>query len=171
MNGKLELSITPEDLQYEIQQLVESIAADEIRKLVKQTAAELVRKEVGKILEPLVVSVLTDEKFDFQTGWHSYKHKADLEGRIKRYVIDFLDQPCYLYSSSSSKPSERLRASSSNSEMSRLEHFMRFAIEKYFDEHINKKMELLVKKYVIEKSNLQEIAKNQMKSLLENQLK
>lgn len=170
MRGKVELEITAEDLQHQLRELVKETAGEEMTKMIRQTAEELVRKEIEKILEPLVLEVLTNEEFDFRDSYCGYKSKVELDDRIKSYVIGFLDQPCFEYSKSSSKPSERLHPSSQQDACSRLEYFLVFAIERYFDKHINEKMNVLVQKYLVDKGALQEIAKGQMKELLDAQI-
>jgi hypothetical protein len=142
---------------------------EEITKLANSIASDLVRKEVNKILEPLVIHVLTEEKFQFQHRYFAGERKID--DKLKYLIKEYLDEPVYLYSKDSSKPSKRYHRGSSNSYPSRLESFLSFSIERYVDEHIMKKTDSLVSEYIQDKSELEEIAKTKMKELLEKKIK
>ena len=75
MKAEIKLEIQKEDILEELSGLVRELAESEITKMIREQAQKMVQKEIDKILHPLVLSVLTDGKFDFNSGYRDYKNK------------------------------------------------------------------------------------------------
>jgi len=166
MQANIAVEVHSDDISYHLREVITDLVGEEIKVLTNTLARDMVQQEIDKILEPLVISVLTKEEFSFNRGYDYYHSGTAVKGMTRLMVKDYLDQPCYSYSQSSNKPSGRLKKSSSRSDPSRLEQFLRFAIERYFDEHIEAKMADLTKNYLQGKEAIEEIAKQKMTDLL-----
>lgn len=167
MNAKVELEISKNELSDELENLVREIAEQEIIKLVNKKANELVKNEIDKILQPLVLSVLTENKFDFETGYHSYLDKRKLDDKLKSMVVSYLDNPNYLYSRTSVKPSERYKPGQGKP---LLNHLVEDRIVAYIDEEFIPKIKPIVDNFLNEKKELEEFLKNKTKELLLNSM-
>jgi hypothetical protein len=167
MEGKIDITIESEEIGYYLKEVIRELCQGEIIQMVKETAKEKVGAEIDKIIEPLVMNTLTNEKFDCTA---CYSRRDGIDNRIKEAVVKFLDQPCYAYSKTETKPSERFRASV-GCKTSRLELFMQYAIEKYMDEHLTARMAQTVKDYLQNKDEIERIAKEQTVEIIRSQLK
>lgn len=167
MKAKVELEIDKDDLTYELKELVREIAESEIRGMIKQSAKEMVTAEIDKILHPLVLKVLTEEKFDFRTGYHDYNDKYSLDNKLKSMVVDYMNRPSYLYSSDRRTPSERYMPSSSGGDnMSLINHIVKDEIKFYVDTNFVPKVKALVEELVINKKQIEESLKEQTKKMV-----
>ena len=172
MKAKIELEINKDDLSYELKELVRELAEDEIRAMIKQQANEMVRAEIDKILHPLVIRVLTEDKFDFNTGYHSYTSKAKLDEKLESMVIGYMNRPSYLYSKDKRKPSERYAASSGGGENTPLiNHIVSDEIKLFVDSEFLPKVTEMIKNFVTNKKKLEETFMAQAKQILADNLK
>ena len=167
MEGKIDITIESEEIGYYLKEVIRELCQEEIIRMVKEAATEMVRAEIDKIIEPLVMNTLTNEKFDCTA---CYSRRDGIDNRIKDAVVKFLDQPCYAYSKTATKPSERFQTST-GSKTSRLELFMQYAIEKYMEEHLTAKMAQLAKDYLQNKEEIEQIAREQTVEIIMSQLK
>lgn len=169
MNAKIELEITKEDLNYELESLIEQTCKAEITKLINEKAKEMVGAEIDKILQPLVLSVLTENKFEFESGYNGYIHKATLDDKLKSLVVKYLDRPTYAYSQTSQKPSERYKPSDSGKPL--LNRLVDDRIIAYIDDQFIPKIKPIVDSFLNEKNELEEVLKNKTRELLLNTIK
>lgn len=167
MKANINLEIDKEDLNYELRNLVEEIAADEIEKLVKTHAEQMVKEEVKRIISPIVDSYLESADVGREYSYHSdVVSRRNVDEYIKTIIIRYLDEPVYLYSRSSSKLSERYNKSSEKSEATRSERWVNEKAREFVDKELFVKLENrideVVKSLVPSEEKINEIIKNEL---------
>lgn len=169
MKANINLEIGKEDLNYELSNLVSEIASEEIEKMVKAKAAALVEQEIKRIIAPIVDSYLENALVGRSYGYHSSDpSRRPVDDYIKSILIKYLDEPCYLYSKTSSKLSERYRPSSSGgTSTTRAEYWIQDKTRRFVDEELFVKMENKIKETVSavtpSEDEIQEIIKREIK--------
>lgn len=172
MKAEIKLEIGKEDLIYELKELVRELAETEIKKMIREQANEMVKEEIDKILHPLVLKVLTEEKFDFNSGYHSYTHKASLDEKLKNMTIAYLNRPSYLYSRDKRKPSERYSESSSGGEKTALiNHIVSDEIRLFVDTEFVPKVKEMIEALVTDKKKIEEALKEQTRQMVLEKIK
>jgi hypothetical protein len=160
-----------EDLSVALKEVIEEQAAAEIRAIVRERASELVAQVLDREIDPLVMSVLTGEKFSVR-GYKDYLHSQDMAGLVKAAVVNYLDARVYHYDPSSDLPSKMVRdASDSHCGPTRLEVFLRYCIDKHIDAHIKDKMGAVTKEFIEKRGDIEKAAREQMASLLKEKFR
>jgi hypothetical protein len=171
MKAEIKLEIDKEDLTYELKELVKELAETEIKKMIRELANEMVKEEIDKILHPLVLKVLTEDKFDFNSGYMSFSHKATLDEKLKNMTIAYLNRPSYLYSRDKRKPSERYSASSSGGENTALiNHIVSDEIRLFVDTEFVPKVKEMIESLVTDKKKIEDILKEQTRQMVLDKL-
>lgn len=172
MKAEIKLDIDKEDLSYELKELVRELAEGEIKKMIKELANEMVKQEIDKILQPLVLKVLTEDKFEFNSGYHSYTHQATLDEKLKNMTIAYLNRPSYLYSKDKRKPSERYSASSSGGESTALiNHIVSDEIRLFVDTEFVPKVKEMIESLVTDKKKIEDALKEQTRQMVLERIK
>jgi hypothetical protein len=172
MKANINLELSKDDLNCELENLVAEIAAEQIKKMVKDTAKELVEKEVKRIVSPIVDSYLQAAIVGREYECNSnHIPKCEVDKYIKRTLQNYLDEPCYLYSKSSSNLSKRYKSSSSGGEKTtRAEHWIRDKVREYADTEIffkiEKSIQVSINKIAPSKEELNEIIKKEISKKL-----
>ncbi|MDY0394757.1 hypothetical protein ACFSMW_06765 [Virgibacillus halophilus] len=151
MKANIALEINKNDLNYELEKLVTRIASEEIEIMVREQAQQMVKEEVKKIISPIVDSYLNNAVVgeEYQSYHSSKPPRSEVDKYIKRVLQDYLDEPCYEFSKSSSKLSEKYRPSASGgTRTTRAEHWIADKARKYVDEELFKKMEMKIEETV-----------------------
>lgn len=165
MKAKVELEISKEDLEYELKELVSETAKPDIKKMIKTHAQPLIEAEVDKVLLPMVASVLTNEDLTFNYGYHDYPNDDKLKNRVESFTKQFLNKSVYLYSKTSTKPSDRYKSSNHGNT---LIHSIVFdCIKEYIDEEFKPQVSEMVKTFMTNKKEMEILFKEQAKKLLE----
>jgi hypothetical protein len=144
MKANISLEISKEDLNYELENLVSEIASEHIGKLVKDKAESMVEHEVKRIIAPIVDSYLkTVIVGEEHRSYHSDKPpRTDVDTYIKRTLQKYLDEPCYHYSKTASKLSEKYRPSSSGgTNTTRAEYWIMDKVREYADKELFQKID------------------------------
>lgn len=171
MKANITLEIDKEDLNYELEKLVSNIASEQIEKLVKEKAAEMVEQEVKRIIAPIVDSylqtVVVGEEYK---SYHSNKPpRTDVDTYIKRTLQNYLDEPCYRYSKTASKMSEKYMPSSSRGDQTtRAEYWIMDKVREYADSELFQKIDVkiteTIKAIVPSQDEIQEIIKREIQA-------
>lgn len=166
MKANINLELNKEDLNYELQQLIAVTAQEEITNMVRETAKQLVEEEVKKIIAPIVDSYLKNAIVG-----HPYEYNSDhipqceVNQFIERTLKRYLDEPCYLYSSSSNILSERYKHSSGD-RTTRAELWITDKVKEYADKEIytkvNKIIQDAIAKLTPSEEQLNEIIKKEI---------
>jgi hypothetical protein len=172
MKAEIKLDINKEDLTYELKELIRELSETEIKKMIREQANEMVRNEIDKILNPLVLRVLTEEKFDFNTGYHNYTNKATLDDKLRSMTISYLNRPSYLYSREKRNPSERYASSSSGGESTALiNHIVSDEIKLFVDTEFVPKVKEMINSLVTDKKKIEDTLKEQTRQMVLEKLK
>lgn len=166
MKGIIEVDFSSEDVRNTLYEVIEDMVAGQMPGLVREVAAPRIEAEITKIIKPVVQQILTKQKFKF--GRSTYGFQETLEQRLRTAVVEYLDQPCFVYSGTSALPSERLMKSAEGK--SRLEHFMDFALESYFNEHIEARAAELIDRLALDEKRLNEMIRKQLIALIEERM-
>jgi hypothetical protein len=165
MKANITLEISKEDLAYELQNLVSEIASDEVRSMVKKTAQELVKQEIKKIIAPVVDDYLKSALVGSDEYNRNSISRRDIDSYIKRVISDYMDEPCYLYSKSSQKLSEKYCRSNGDrttrSELWVIEKAREYAKTELFD-YINNSVETKLKAIMPSKEEIDAIIKSKI---------
>lgn len=168
MKANISLEMSKDDLHYELQNLVSEIASEEIEKMVKEQAQELVKEELKKIISPIVDSYLqTAIVGEEYQSFHSKKPpRTEVDRYIRRTLQDYLDEPCFTFSKSSEKLSERYKPSSDRG-TTRAEYWIFDKVEEYAKtelyQKINKQVEEIARAVLPNEEEIQEIIKREVK--------
>ncbi|CAM4018363.1 hypothetical protein [Mesobacillus zeae] len=171
MKANINLEISKEDLNYELENLVSQIASEQIGKLVKEKAESMVEQEVKRIIAPIVDSYLQtiivgEEDFSY----HCTKpRRTDVDTYIKKTLQKYLDEPCYKYSKTSNTLSGRyMKSSPSGDKTTRAEHWIMDKTREYADnelfQKIDKRVEETVKSVIPNEEEIQEIIKREIQA-------
>jgi hypothetical protein len=171
MKANITLEIRKEDLEYELRDLISEIASEEIKVMVRKQAQEMVREEVKKIISPIVDSYLQTAIVG-EEYWSHHSNKPprmEVDKYIKRTLQDYLDEPCYRYSKTSTKLSEKYMPSSSGGDRTtRAEHWILDKVREYADKElflkIENKVTETVKSVIPNDDDIQEIIKRQIQA-------
>lgn len=167
MKANINLEISKEDLNYELENLVAEIASEQIEKMVREKAESMVEQEVKRIIAPIVDSylqtVIVGEEYQ---SHHSNKPpRTNVDTYIQRTLQKYLDEPCYRYSKSSSELSERYKPSSGD-KTTRAEYWIMDKVREYADnelfQKIDKRVEETVKSVIPNEQEIQEIIKREI---------
>lgn len=142
MRASMEIELHSDDIQAELKEVIQEIAEEEIRKMVRTQAQEMVKESVTKIIAPIVDEYLKVAivGHDYCSNWEV--RKADVDKYIKNTLINYLNEPVYLYSKNSNKLSERYMGSSDNGDKrSRAEHWVTDIAQKFANEELWVKLE------------------------------
>lgn len=151
MKANIALEIDKDDLNYELENLVSSIAAEEIKKMVRKKAEALVEQEVKKIIGPIVDSylnkVIIGEEF---ASIHSNRpSRTEVDRYIKRVLQDYLDEPCFTFNKDSNELAKRYMKSSSRGERTtRAERWVMDKTREFADKELFAKIESQIEKTV-----------------------
>lgn len=173
MKANVVLEIEKEDLNYELKELISEIASTEIRKMVKETAQRLVEEEVKSIISPIVNSYLEEAVVgrEYTSAYDRIPNRRDVDKYIKTVLMNYLDEPCYLYSKSSNKLAERYTPSSQGGEKTtRAEHWIMDKTRKYAETELFAVLDEMLKevasKIIPSEERIQEIIKAELKNLV-----
>ena len=166
MKANVEVEIYEEELQEALNKSVSDSVQEELRKMVREQAKTAIQQQISLFLEPLVCSVLMNEKFEYDNGYRYSNTKIKLQEHVKRLVVGYLDEPCFLYSSSSKKPSERCKRIERGTP--RLHLFIEQSVKDYFDEHVTSTLKTKIKHLLDNKKELQSIANEQLKAMVDS---
>lgn len=172
MKAEIKLEIQKEDILEELSGLVRELAESEITKMIREQAKKMVQKEIDKILHPLVLSVLTDGKFDFNSGYRDYKNKYSLDEKLKSITISYLNQPSYLYSKDKRIPSERyMKSSTGGEDTSLINHIVSDEIRLFVDTEFAPKVKQMVELFVTDKEKIEATLKEQTRQMVLERIK
>lgn len=175
MKTTVNIDIQPEDLRYEMKEIISELVSEEIKAMTRTFAKKEVSKKIKEVLEPLVYSILSEEQLTFGNGNHNYgaSHKANLDQRIKSNLISYLDEKCYEYSKTSDRISDRAMKSSSPSsgEPSRMQIYLNWVIEEYVKENLIDKMREQLSEIVDVKEKLQKALNQQLTEMVNSKIK
>ena len=173
MKANITLELTKEDLSYELEKLISEIASEEIRNMVKEKVDLMVEQEIKRIIAPIVDSYLENaqvgrEYVPYNDSTPTRRHVDDY---IKKILMNYLDEPCYVYSRDSSELSKRYWKSSEGGERTtRAEHWIKDKVREYVDRElfqvIENKINETVKALIPSKEEIDEIIKREIKERL-----
>jgi hypothetical protein len=168
MKANITLELSKDDLNYELENLISEIASDQINSMVRKTAEELVRKEVQRIIAPIVDNYLETALVGREYEYHgSHITRRPVDEFIKRVIIDYLDEPCYVYDDKSSKLHEKYNTSShggsktTRAELWVIEKARKYTKEELFGE-LDKNIENKLKTLLPTKDEINEIIKSRL---------
>lgn len=173
MKANINLELSKSDLNYELECLVSEIASEQVNKLVKEKAEELVENEVKRIIEPIVDSYLRTVVVgeEYRSMYDDKPPRSDVDKYIKRILQNYLDEPCFVFSKTSSKLGERYMPSSSGgSKTTGAEYWIIDKVREYTNTELFEKIEDAIdnkiKQIVPSEDQIQEIIKNEIKAKL-----
>lgn len=169
MKANISLEIDKDDLNYELEKVVSDIASEQVEKMVKEKASAMVEEEVKRIIAPIVDSYLkTVIVGEEHRSYHSDKPpRTEVDNYIKRTLQKYLDEPCYRYSKTASKMSEKYRPSSSGGDKTtRAEYWIMDKVREYADSELFQKIDVkiseTIKAIVPSQEEIQEIIKREI---------
>lgn len=167
--AKCAVEYTPEEVMEQLREVIREEMTESVRVLMHERVRDLVDAAIKEQLGPLVIGALNSETFTLRYGSGLYGGTTGqaIDGIVKRQVIEYLDERVYHYTSRSETASERVhRSTSQNSGPTRLECFLRFAIERFVDQHAVDKMTPIAAEFIKERGGIEAVAKQQMAELL-----
>lgn len=173
MHARIDLEIDKEDLNYELQKLVAEIASEEITMMVKETAQKLVEEEVKRIIAPIVDSYLENAVVgrEYTSHYDRFPNRREVDKYIKAVLMNYLDEPVYLYSESSTKLSERYMPSSKGGgKTTRAESWIIDKTKKYAETEIfgriDERLQEVAKQIIPNEERMQAIIQAELKKLI-----
>ena len=173
MKGNIQLEISTEELHYELQSFIEKIARNEVTRLVEETAKSMVESEVKKIVAPIVDKYLETALVGREYEYHEREQitKRPVDDFIVSVLKKYLDEPVYHYSKTSNELSKKYMPSSRGGEKkTRAEQWVTSKAQEYVDSELFPQMEqemnLIIKKIVPDKDQIQEIIKAEMRRMI-----
>lgn len=170
LKANINLELSKEDLNYELQNLVSEIATEQIKKMVKKEAESMVKQEVKRIISPIVDSYLENALVGREyISYHSNDiSRRNVDEYIKSIIVSYLDEPVYVYSKNSSELSKRYWKSSDNSDKTRAERWVNEKAKEFIDnglfKNIESEIEDIVKSLTPSEEEIQEIIKREVRA-------
>ena len=172
MKANIEIEIGSEEITYSLKEVIREIAETEIKQMVRQSAKDMVEIEVKNIIGPIIDKYLADILVGRKYEYHNQgPYQTEVDKYIKAVLVKYLDEPCYAYSKTSTKLSEKYHPSSQGGDkVTRAEHWIIDKTREYAETvlfvKLDKKIQEVSNKLIPNEEKMNEMIKENLKVLL-----
>lgn len=165
----MKIELTDEQLYSAVRTVVDEEMPEAVRDEVRKRADTIIKERVSDRIGAVIDEMMASEQFVYGRA----QGGRSLDDLVRGVVKTYLDERVYLYTATDDRPSVRFAKASydQHSGPTRLEEFVRFVVERFFDEHLANKMESTVRSFVEQRGGIEEVAREQMAKLLKEKFK
>lgn len=165
----MKVELTDEQIYSAVRTVVDEEMPEAVRDEVRERADAVIKERVDARIGAVIDEMMASEQFVY--GWA--EGGRSLDDLVRGVVKTYLDERVYLYTATDDRPSVRFAKASYDQHAgpTRLEEFVRFVVERFFDEHLAIKMESTVRSFVEQRGGIEEVAHQQMAKLLKEKFK
>lgn len=168
MNG-VNIELTDDQIRDAVRTIIDEELPEAVRDEVRQRADTIIKERVSDRIGVVIDELMANEQFVYGRA----QGGRSLDDLIRGVVKTYLDERVYLYTATDDRPSVRFAKASYDQHTgpTRLEEFVRFVVERFFDEHLAAKMESTVRAFVEQRGGIEQVAREQMAALLKEKFK
>lgn len=170
MKTTVNIEIEPEDLRYELTEVIEKLTSDELRKMVNTYGRKKVASRIDDLLEPIVMSCLTGKNFQERLDTYMSEKKS-VEQIIHREIVKYFDASSYVYSKTATNIDDYAHPGSGGYNETRLGLYIQMIVRKYINDNFTELVTNKLNEIIENKEKLEAMVNEQLSLLVNAKLK